>query len=77
MPNGSMLPAGSGLRVAVRPEELRHVEAGGEILADRADDADPQRLLTIQQRQRVRQLLHHRRAEGILLRRLSMTIFRM
>src|SRR4029077_16984499 len=33
---------GAGLRGRVRPEELRHVQAGGEIGADGAENADPE-----------------------------------
>jgi hypothetical protein len=61
---------GAGLRGRVRPEELRHVQAGGEIGADGAENADPEIGIAVEEGHRFRQLKHHVRVEGVLLRRI-------
>ena len=49
-PNGSTLPSGRGMRLGGRAEELRHVEAGREVVARRAEHADPELVLPVEQR---------------------------
>ena len=63
--------------LGVRAEELRHVQARGEVACLGADDADPLAIVVVQLGQRVRQLLHHLGTKAFFLAGLSMTIFRM
>src|SRR5260370_4262725 len=55
--------------LGLRTEKLRHIEAGCEVAAFRANDTNPIFIGLIQKSEGVRHLKHHLRAEGILFSR--------
>jgi len=54
--------------LGVGAEEFRHVEPGRRVIAGKGQHGDPQFVIAVERREGVRELSHHVRREGVLLR---------
>jgi hypothetical protein len=54
--------------LGVGAEEFRHIEPGRRVLAGEGEDGHPKRVVAIERREGVRELSHHVRRKGVLLR---------